>query len=91
MKSIKSSTPLLTLRGWNNSSTPRSNAIPAGCTCDWHFSAAHLKTDILLVDEVLAVGDKSFQENVWGKMDELSQGGRTIIFVGYNLPVVENL
>ena len=53
--------------------------------------AAHLKTDILLVDEVLAVGDKSFQEKCLGKMDELSQGGRTIIFVSHNLPVVENL
>ncbi|MBL90621.1 MAG: hypothetical protein CMH56_02265 [Myxococcales bacterium] len=53
--------------------------------------AAHLKTDILLVDEVLAVGDKAFQEKCLGKMDDLSQDGRTIIFVSHNLAVIENL
>lgn len=53
--------------------------------------AAHLKTDILLVDEVLAVGDKFFQEKCLGKMDALSRDGRTIIFVSHNLAVIENL
>ncbi len=54
--------------------------------------AAHLETDILLVDEVLAVGDFEFQKKCLGKMNEISQlGSRTILFVSHNLGAIKRL
>jgi lipopolysaccharide transport system ATP-binding protein len=53
--------------------------------------AAHLSTDVLFVDEVLAVGDAAFQKKCLGAMRELSHGGRTVIFVSHNMAAVENL
>jgi lipopolysaccharide transport system ATP-binding protein len=53
--------------------------------------AAHLEPDILIVDEVLAVGDASFQKKCIGKMEDISNEGRTIIFVSHNLSSVEAL
>jgi len=53
--------------------------------------AAHLEPEILIVDEVLAVGDLAFQQKCLGKMSEVSRGGRTILFVSHNMPVVEKL
>jgi len=47
--------------------------------------AAHIEADILLVDEVLAVGDAEFQKRCLGKMSEVARGGRTVIFVSHNL------
>ena len=47
--------------------------------------AAHLEPEILLVDEVLAVGDAAFQKKCLGKMEEVSRGGRTILFVSHNI------
>lgn len=53
--------------------------------------AAHLETDILLVDEVLAVGDAAFQKKCLGKMGDVAKGGRTILFVSHNLLAIETL
>jgi lipopolysaccharide transport system ATP-binding protein len=53
--------------------------------------AAHLETEILLVDEVLAVGDAEFQRKSLGKMDEVAKQGRTVIFVSHNLAVIQAL
>ncbi|MEK6302786.1 MAG: ABC transporter ATP-binding protein [Acidobacteriota bacterium] len=53
--------------------------------------AAHLNPEILLVDEVLAVGDASFQRKCLGKMDEVTQNGRTILLVTHNLSVIPKL
>jgi len=53
--------------------------------------AAHLQSEILIVDEVLAVGDAQFQKKCLGKMDEVSKGGRTILFVSHNLVAVQSL
>ncbi len=53
--------------------------------------AAHLEPEILLVDEVLAVGDATFQKKCLGKMGDVSREGRTILFVSHNLSAVENL
>ncbi len=53
--------------------------------------AAHLDPDILLVDEVLAVGDAEFQKKCLGKMEEIGQSGRTIIFVSHNMNSIERL
>jgi lipopolysaccharide transport system ATP-binding protein len=53
--------------------------------------AAHLETEILVVDEVLAVGDAAFQRKCLGKMDEVSRQGRTVVFVSHNTAAVENL
>jgi lipopolysaccharide transport system ATP-binding protein len=53
--------------------------------------AAHLETEILLVDEVLAVGDAQFQTKCLGKMGEVARTGRTILFVSHNLHAVEQL
>src|ERR1700704_5440390 len=53
--------------------------------------AAHLEPEILLVDEVLAVGDASFQRKCLGKMGDVSRQGRTIVFVSHNMAAVESL
>ena len=53
--------------------------------------AAHLEPEILLVDEVLAVGDVAFQKKCLGKMDEISRQGRTIIFVSHNMAALRKL
>ncbi|HET6674940.1 MAG TPA: ABC transporter ATP-binding protein, partial [Nitrospiraceae bacterium] len=53
--------------------------------------AAHLEPEILIVDEVLAVGDSSFQQKCLGKMEQVSRGGRTVLIVSHNLPIIENL
>jgi len=53
--------------------------------------AAHLNPEILIVDEVLSVGDMAFQKKCLGKMGEVSQGGRTVLFVSHNMAAIENL
>lgn len=53
--------------------------------------AAHLEPEILLVDEVLSVGDASFQKKCLGKMQEVSRAGRTILFVSHNMGAVNAL
>jgi lipopolysaccharide transport system ATP-binding protein len=53
--------------------------------------AAHLEPDILIVDEVLAVGDVEFQKKCLGKMDEVTKAGRTVIFVSHQLGSIAQL
>lgn len=53
--------------------------------------AAHLESEILLVDEVLAVGDVAFQKKCMGKMENIGSSGRTIIFVSHNIAAIESL
>jgi len=53
--------------------------------------AAHLEPEILLVDEVLAVGDAAFQKKCLGKMSEVAKGGRTIFFVSHNMGAIAEL
>lgn len=53
--------------------------------------AAHLQTEILLVDEVLAVGDAVFQEKCFGKIHDIAHEGRTVLFVSHNMLAVEKL
>ncbi|MEH2384221.1 MAG: ABC transporter ATP-binding protein [Nostoc sp.] len=53
--------------------------------------AAHLEPEILIVDEVLAVGDVQFQKKCLGKMDDVSQEGRTVLFVSHNMSSIEFL
>lgn len=53
--------------------------------------AAHLSTDVLFVDEVLAVGDLGFQRKCLGAMRELADGGRTVVFVSHNSAAIESL
>ena len=53
--------------------------------------AAHLEPDILVVDEVLAVGDASFQKKCLGKMGNVAETGRTVLFVSHNMLAVEDL
>jgi lipopolysaccharide transport system ATP-binding protein len=53
--------------------------------------AAHLRADILIADEVLAVGDVSFQNKCVAKMSEVALGGRTVLFVSHNMAVVQKL
>jgi lipopolysaccharide transport system ATP-binding protein len=53
--------------------------------------AAHLEPEILIVDEVLAVGDVEFQKKCLGKMDEVARGGRTVLFVSHNIRAVTAL
>ena len=53
--------------------------------------AAHLEPEILLVDEVLAVGDAAFQKKCLGKMDSVAREGRTVLFVSHNMAAVQRL
>lgn len=53
--------------------------------------AAHLEPEILLIDEVLAVGDVAFQAKCLGKMSEVARGGRTVLFVSHNMAAVNAL
>lgn len=53
--------------------------------------AAHLRPEILLIDEVLAVGDIAFQRKCLGAMKEVAGGGRTVLFVGHNMAAVSSL
>jgi lipopolysaccharide transport system ATP-binding protein len=53
--------------------------------------AAHLEPEILLVDEVLAVGDAKFQAKCLGKIDQVARGGRTVLFVSHNMAALQRL
>src|SRR5262249_62321688 len=53
--------------------------------------AAHLEPDILVVDEVLAVGDTAFQKKCLGKMGEIGRDGRTVLLGSDNMPSIVNL
>jgi len=53
--------------------------------------AAHLESDILVVDEVLAVGDAEFQRKCLGKMGSVARQGRTVMFVSHNMGAIESL
>jgi lipopolysaccharide transport system ATP-binding protein len=53
--------------------------------------AAHLEPDVLIVDEVLAVGDASFQQRCLGRMNAAAREGRTVLFVSHNMAAVRNL
>ncbi len=53
--------------------------------------AAHLETEILVVDEVLAVGDAQFQKKCIGKMDAIARHGRTVLFISHNMEAVQRL
>jgi lipopolysaccharide transport system ATP-binding protein len=53
--------------------------------------AAHLEPEILIVDEVLAVGDAQFQKKCMGKMGDVAREGRTVLFVSHNMPALANL
>ena len=56
-----------------------------------HLLSAHLEPEILIVDEVLAVGDIEFQKKCLGKMQDVSRAGRTILFVSHNIAMVKAL
>jgi lipopolysaccharide transport system ATP-binding protein len=53
--------------------------------------AAHLETEIIIIDEVLAVGDAQFQKKCLGKIGDVARSGRTVLFVSHNMAAVENL
>jgi len=53
--------------------------------------AAHLEPEILIIDEVLAVGDQEFQDKCLGKMKDVSSAGRTVIFVSHNMSAIKSL
>jgi lipopolysaccharide transport system ATP-binding protein len=53
--------------------------------------AAHLEPEILIIDEVLAVGDAQFQKKCLGKMGEVAKGGRTVLFVSHNMAAVQQI
>ncbi|MCA9073877.1 MAG: ABC transporter ATP-binding protein [Planctomycetaceae bacterium] len=53
--------------------------------------AAHLEPEILIIDEVLAVGDQEFQNRCLGKMHDVARSGRTVLFVSHNMAAVESL
>src|SRR5260221_4349059 len=53
--------------------------------------AAHLETEILVVDEVLAVGDAQFQKKCLGKMDDIARHGRTVLFISHNMEAIQRL
>ena len=69
-----------------------SSTTASECGCAWRFAvAAHLEPEILLVDEVLSVGDLEFQKKCLGKMGDVAKTGRTILFVSHNMGAVGQL
>ena len=71
---------------------PGEALLAAACTSASRFAvAAHLEPEILIVDEVLAVGDAEFQRKCLGKMREAASEGRTVVFVSHNLSAVQRL
>ena len=75
-----------------NLSIHPSNGIPAGCISGLAFAvAAHLEPEILVVDEVLAVGDAEFKRKCLGKMSDVAQEGRTVLFVSHNMSAILRL
>ena len=74
------------------SSTRRSSATRAACTCGWRSRSRRTSSpEILIVDEVLAVGDVQFQKKCLGKMGDVSRRGRTVLFVSHNMAAVRQL
>ena len=57
----------------------------------WNFLAAFLEPDILVIDEVLAVGDSDFQKKCLQKMEDVGKHGRTVLFVSHNMQMVTRL
>src|SRR2546427_6570522 len=53
--------------------------------------AAHLEPEILIIDEVLAVGDATFQKKCLGKMRDVTREGRTVLFVSHNMAAIQGL
>src|SRR5690606_16389311 len=53
--------------------------------------AAHLEPEVLVIDEVLAVGDAEFQRKCLGKMEDVAKGGRTVLFVSHNMAAITSL
>ena len=53
--------------------------------------AAHLEPEVLLIDEVLAVGDAEFQKKCLGKMEDMAKGGRTVLFVSHNMGAIRQM
>jgi lipopolysaccharide transport system ATP-binding protein len=53
--------------------------------------AAHLEPEILMIDEVLAVGDTRFQKKCLGKMSDIAKGGRTVLFISHNMAAIQSL
>src|SRR5204863_7964506 len=53
--------------------------------------AAHLEPEILIVDEVLAVGDAAFQKKCLGKMDAVARSGRTVLFVSHTMSAIQGM
>ncbi|MFC2040594.1 ABC transporter ATP-binding protein [Chloroflexota bacterium] len=53
--------------------------------------AAHLEPEVLLIDEVLAVGDIAFQKKCLGKMEDVARGGRTVLFISHNMGAIRSL
>ena len=75
--------------GTERFSTLPSSTSPAGCSFDSPSpSPPFLEPEILVVDEVLAVGDAEFQKKCLGKMEDVSRSGRTILFVSHNLGAI---
>ena len=71
---------------------PQSRGILSGMYVRLAFAvAAHLEPEILIIDEVLAVGDAKFQKKCLGKMGEASRGGRTVLFVSHNMGAISRL
>ncbi len=86
---------------WRRSSRSRSSSGSSTCPCErthraWYMRlgfavAAHLEVDVLLLDEVFAVGDEEFQRKCFGKIFEFKQRGGTIVFVSHDAAAVERL
>ena len=79
-------------RASSSSSTRPVKRYSSGMYVRLAFSvAAHLEPEILLVDEVLAVGDAEFQRRCLGRMEEIGETGRTVLFVSHNMQAVAQL
>ena len=91
-RSLRTSTASSTSPVWRSSSTRPSSGTARGCTCAWAFSvAAHLEPEILLIDEVLAVGDAQFQRRCLTHLKDFVRRGGSVVFVSHAMSHVREL
>ena len=88
---MKNSIALSTSRKYGRSSISLLSATPRACSCGWDSRSPRTEPDILLLDEVLAVGDMGFQNKCMRHILDLKRSGITIIFISHDLAAVERL
>lgn len=83
--------PSLTFPNWRSSLTIPCELILPGCICDWLSVAIHVNADILLIDDILGVGDVNFQQKCFQRLQEIKAAGTTIVIVSHAMEQIEQI